>query len=113
MIYGKHPTLLNVHYIRPDKKNGVEECFEVIYKDDEGVPRVSYEPALVDIYFVKPKYRDFDYNKPQERIERLNKVECLLSEVRYKIAEEIGEEGLNFIRQCFQNRDYKAMDRLY
>ena len=58
------------------------------------------------------KYRDFDYNKPQERIERLNKVECLLSEVRYKIAEEIGEEGLNFIRQCFQNRDYKAMDRL-
>lgn len=113
MIHGQHPTLLNVRYIRPDKKNGIEECFEVIYKDDEGVPRMSQEPAEVDIYFVKQKYRDFNYNKPQERIERLDKVTCLLSEIRYKIAEAIGEDGLNFIRQCFQNRDYKAMDRLY
>lgn len=113
MIHGQHPTLLNVRYIRPDKKNGIEECFEVIYKDDEGVPRMSQEPAEVDIYFVKPKYRDFNHNKPQERIERLDKVTCLLSEIRYKIAEAIGEDGLNFIRQCFQNRDYKAMDRLY
>lgn len=113
MIYGSHPTLLTVNYIKPDKKRGVDESFEVVYKDDNGVVHKTNEPAEADIYFVKPEFRNFNYNKPQERLEHLQKETVLVSQIRHRIAEEIGEEGLLFIKQCFENRDFKSLNRLY
>lgn len=113
MIHGKEPTLLNVTYIRPDRKRGIEEAFEVIYKDDSGAVHKSNEPAEVTIYFVKPECRDFNYNKPQERMERLFPKRVLVSEIKYEIAKEIGEEGKKFVEQCAQAKDWKALNRLY
>ena len=105
--------LLTVNYIKPDKKRGIEESFEVVYKDDNGVVHKTNEPAEAEIYFVKPEFRNFNYNKPQERLEHLQKETVLVSQIRHRIAEEIGEEGLQFIQQCFNNRDYKSLDILY
>lgn len=113
MINCKNPTLLTVNYIKPDKKRDIEESFEVIYKSEDGTVHKSNEPPLVDIYFVKPEFRDFNYNKPQERIERLYKVTLPYSQIRYRIAEEIGEEGKMFIQQCFNTKDIKSLNRLY
>lgn len=105
--------LLSVTYIKPNKKKDIEESFEVIYKTEDGVIHKSNEPALVDIYFVKPEFRNFNYNKPQERIERLQKETVLYSQIRYRIAEEIGEEGKMFIQQCYNNMDFKSLNKLY
>ena len=98
MIRGSDPALLNVRYIRGDRKRDIKECFEVIYKDGNDV-RVSYEEPLADIYIVKPEYRNYDYNKPQEQISRMDKITCKVSEIRKKIAEAIGDSGINFMKQ--------------
>ena len=88
MIVGKNPLLLNVSYIYPNKSQGTEEAFEVIYKSDDGVVRKLYEPPLADIYFVKPEYRDFNYNKPWEKMERLFKARVPISKIKTAIANE-------------------------
>jgi hypothetical protein len=108
---GGDMLLLNVSYIKPTKQNN--EYFEVIYKDDDGNIHKSIEPAEADIYFTKKEYRNYDYNKPQERMDRLEKRKVPISRIIYEIAKEIGDEGKNFINQCFDNKDYKALKRLY
>ena len=58
MINDKNPVLLNVTYIRPSRRNAEvkqDECFEVIYIDDNGEVKKSLEPPLADIYIVKPE----------------------------------------------------------
>ena len=112
MIMGNNPILLNVTYNKPDKKKEIEESFEVVYKTDTGV-YLSYEDPEVEFYVVKPEYRDFNYNKPQELLSRMDKVTCKVSEIRYKIAEAIGDEGLQFIRQCYASKNFGALNRLY
>lgn len=113
MIKGNNPTLLNVTYMKPSKDEDIEESFEVIYKTEDGQVYKTNEPAEADIYFVKPEYRNYNYNKPEERISHMDKVRVPISKIRYKIAEEMGEEGKNFIKDCYRNKDFKALNRLY
>lgn len=113
MIKGKNPALLNVSYIRPSKENGNKEYFEVIYKTEDGEVRRAEEPGEADIYIVKPEFRDFTYNKPQERIERMDKVRVPISKIRFKIAEEMGDVGQQFVKACVQQRDFRSLDKLY
>lgn len=113
MIEGRNPTLINVTYIRPTKDNGQREVFEVIYKTEDGTVHKSEEPPLADIYFVKPEFRDYTYNKPQERMERMDKVRVPISKIRQTIAEAMGDEGTALIKRAFQERNYKLLDQLY
>lgn len=113
MICGSNPILLNVVYKKPDKQKGIEECFEVVYKTVDGSVHCSNEPPEVDIYFTKDKYRNHDYNKPQELISRLDKRRVTFSKIRYEIAKEIGQDGLNFIKYCYDNKCTNDLNRLY
>lgn len=113
MIKDKNPALLNVTYVRPNKSVGLEESFEVIYIDDNGEVRKSNEEALAEIWFVKPELRNFDYHKPQERIENMYSEKVPVSQIKMRIAKEIGPEGEAFIRGCFLNRDYKSLDKVF
>ena len=113
MFKGINPTLLNVTYIKPTKENGGKEYFEVIYKDDNGEIQRIEEPALADIWFVKKEYRNYDYNKPEERMERMYEVSVPIKNVRMQIAKEMGEEGEEFIKRCYDTRNFKALNQLY
>ena len=113
MILGKNPTLLNVTYIKPRRNEDIKEHFEVIYKTEDGVVHKSDEPPMADIYIVKPEYRNYRYNKPQERIKNMNKVTVPISKIRYTIAESIGDEGKALIQRSFQERNPKLMNQLF
>lgn len=113
MVEANNPTLLNVTYIKPSKQNDNEEYFEVIYKNESGEVHRVKEPPDADIWFVKPEYRTYSYNKPEERMERMEKVTVPISKIRYKIAEMMGDEGKNFVKQCFETRNVKALNQLY
>lgn len=113
MIKGKNPTLLNVTYVRPTKENEGRECFEVTYKTEDGQVHRSEEPAEADIYFVKPECRDFHYNKPQERIERLDKFRCKISQIRREITKQMGELGEQLIQQASQERDWSKLNEVF
>lgn len=115
MIQGKHPTLLNVTYLKPSKRDEYkqEEGFEVIYKDDNGNVRRTIEPADVDIYITKPEYRNHSYNKPQERIECVDKHRVKYSKIRDTIIKAMGEETVNWANQVKRSGDYKLLNEVY
>lgn len=113
MIQGNNPLLLNVTYVKPTKDNDNDEYFEVIYKNDNGEPCMSKEPPLADIWFTKPEYRNHSYNKPEERVEKMNRESVPISKIRLRIAQEMGEEGKNFIKNCYTTKNYKALNQLY
>ena len=58
LILGENPILLNVSYIKARKDENIKEHFEVIYKTEDGKVHKSDEPAMADIYIVKPEFRD-------------------------------------------------------
>lgn len=113
MIKGKHPTLLKVQYVRPDRKRGIKECFQILYIDDNGEVRYAEEPPDVDIYIVKPEFRNYTYNKPQERIDHMEKVRCRFSNIRYEIAKRAGEWGKSILAKAERDRDQKWLNQLY
>ena len=113
MIKGTNPTLLNCTYIRPNKDNDYTEKFEVIYKTEDGEVRKSEEPAEADIYIVKPEFRDFSYNKPQERMERMDKIRVPISKIKEFIAKESGDFGKRIIDMSQAAKDYRITNQLY
>ncbi|MCM1215452.1 MAG: hypothetical protein NC548_13145 [Lachnospiraceae bacterium] len=113
MIKGKNPILLNTTYLRPSPENDWKDQFEVIYKTENGEVHRTVEPGEADIFIVKEECRDFNYNKPQERMERMDKVRVPISKIRQKIAESMGDEGKAFYKACVERRDFKALDQLY
>lgn len=113
MIKAKNPILLNVSYIKPTKANNNKECFEIIFKNDINETQRAEEPAESLIYFVKPEFRNYDYNKPEERISSMYTVKSPISKIRYKIAEEMGDEGKQIIKQAYEQRDFRRLNQLY
>lgn len=116
MIKGKHPVLLNVTYLRPSKRDDEikqEEAFEVIYKDDNGEVHRSLEPPDVDIYITKPEYRDYSYNKPEERIDHMDKIRVPFSKIRDTIIKSMGDETVQWAKEMKRNGDYKALNQVY
>lgn len=113
MIKGKHPTLLKVTYVRPNRKIDQKECFQVLYNDDDGNVQFSEEPGEADIWITKPEFRDHTYNKPEERMERMDKIRVPISQIRYKIAKEAGDWGKALLERATNEHDFKLLDQVY
>lgn len=114
MINLRDPILLNVTYIRPTKQNDYREEFEVLYKDENNITHKTNEPPEADIWIVKPEYRDYTYNKPEERIEKMNKVRVpAISKIRYEIAKQIGPEGEELIKRAHSEKNFSLLNQLY
>lgn len=113
MIKGKNPTLLKVQYIRPDRKNNIKECFQVLYIDDHGRVQYAEEPADVDIFIVKPEFRTYTYNKPQERIDHMERIRCKYSNIRKVIADHAGDWGKAIVDKSFEVHDQRYLNQLF
>lgn len=113
MIKGDNPVLLNCTYIRPTKENDYNEKFEVIYKTEDGEVRRSEEPADADIYITKSEFRNHTYNKPQERIERMDKIRVKISEIRKTIHKQSGEYGKRITDRAMDEKNFKLLNQLY
>lgn len=116
MIEEKNPQLMQVTYVPPrrNKQTGekIQERFDVVYKDKNGDLHLVEEPAMAEIWFVKPQFRDRDYNLPSEKLERCFPVRVPFSKIKERIAQEIGEEGELFMSQCYQRKDFKSLSKL-
>lgn len=113
MISGKHPTLMSVKYLRKEPRIDRPECFQVIWKDDNGKLRCTEEPPDVDFYIVKPEFRNFTYNKSHEDIAKMDKVTVPYSKIKNRIAKEAGPWGESVIRRAIEMHDFKLSDELY
>lgn len=111
--YGKNPTLLRVEYVRPSKRNDHKECFKVVYINDDGVVKYTEDSPEVPIYIVKPEYRTYDYNKPEERIEHMDKIMVPFSKIKQKIIDESGEWGKTIHNKAKAMNNWKYENLLY
>lgn len=103
--------LLDIQYI--NKNN--EDYLYTIWKDlDTGEKNLSIEknPTRL-IYFEKPEFRNHKYNRNYARLDEVYPVEVKERDKIFRIAEEIGDEGKNFIKQCFNNRNYRALNDIH
>lgn len=71
------------------------ECFEVIYWDPLTKQlELKYEPAIIDIWILRPEERVNEYQISQVEIDRCYQFNCKPSQVAKVIAQEIGGEWL-------------------
>lgn len=111
--YGKNPTLLKVEYQKPNKKKDLEEKFKIVYLDDNGTPQYAEEEALADIWIVKPEYRTYSHNKPQERIDYMDKVSVPISKIKDRIVKESGDWGKAIREKAKVLEDWSYEDQLF
>lgn len=103
--------LIDIQYVN---NKGDDDYIYTIWKDlDTGEKNLSIEknPTRL-IYFEKPDCRNHRHNKTYEKIENLIPVEVKEKEKIFRIANEIGDQGKSFVRQCFTNRDYKRLNEI-
>ena len=67
------------------------ECFEVKYHDPyTNQLEIRYEPAIIDIWFLKEEYRTNEYQIAQAEIDKCYPIYCKPSQIPKVIAEQIG-----------------------
>lgn len=103
--------LIDVQYIKPNRKNGTDDYLYLIWKDmdnDEKYMQAIKEPKM-DIYFEKPEYRNHLYNKNYADIDTVEKKTVTYKNIIYEIANDIGDSGKQKLNDCFTTRNYKGL----
>lgn len=110
----ENAMLLDVQYVREDRANKQPDYLYLIWKEiDSGKKHLEKIPnPPINVYFEKPEYRDHSYFKTEESLNKLDKKVVQYKNVIYAVAQEDGPEAQNFINQCFQNRNFRDLDRV-
>ena len=110
----ENAMLLDVQYVREDRANKQPDYLYMIWKEiDSGKKHLEKIPnPPINVYFEKPEYRDHSYFKTEESLDKLDKKVVQYKNVIYAVAQEDGPEAQNFLNQCFQNRNFRDLDRV-
>ena len=103
--------LLDVQYVKANRKNGTKDYLYLIWKDmdtDEKYMQAIEEPKM-DIYFEKPEFRNHLYNKNYATIDTVEKKTVTYKDIIYEIANDMGDRGKQKLQDCFTTRNYKGL----
>lgn len=103
--------LLDVQYIKANKKNGTKDYLYFIWKDmdtDEKYMQAIEEPKM-DIYFEKPEFRNHLNNKNYATTDMVEKKTVVYKDIIYEIANDMGDRGKQKLQDCFTTRNYKGL----
>ena len=103
--------LLDVQYIKANKKNGTKDYLYFIWKDidtDEKYMQAIEEPKI-DIYFEKPEFRNHLNNKNYATTDMVEKKTVVYKDIIYEIANDMGDRGKQKLQDCFTTRNYKGL----
>jgi len=107
--------LFDVRYMKYNTEPKYPEHFEVIYRDL--VTKEKYleiwENPLIPIYFTKPEFRNYQYNKYGESLDKLYKVLVKPSEVLKTIALDKGDSAVKFYNDCIRNKNFQLANELF
>lgn len=115
MIPKDHAMLLDVQYMKPNKRNGnTDGCIYVIWKDldtKEKHLEIVKDPK-VDLYFTKPEFRNHLYNKSYELLKNCDRRTVPYKDIIKAIAEDGGEPVKQKIQQIYQRGNYRELDAI-
>ena len=111
----KNCMLVDVQYVKENRKQKTPDVLYLIYKDlDTGEKYLSTtEKPSIDIYIKKPECRDYIYHRNYARIETLDKKRVRYSNIPFEIANEAGEEGSRFINMLKQTGNWRDLNKIY
>ena len=107
--------LLDIQYVKANKKNNTPDYLYVIWKDldtNEKHLQVIPEP-MMDIYFEKPEARNHKYNKNYARLEDVDKKTVKYKDIIYAIVDDMGDIGRQKLQNCFNSGNYSALKEFY
>lgn len=112
----KNKLLLDVQYVRGKKIKTEKQpdCLYTIYRDLDTMEKkmdLITNPKMT-IYFEKEECRDHDHNLTYRELDKLNAVTCKYSDIKFAIANEMGESGRAFLQNIFETKDYKRISEL-
>ena len=103
--------LLDIQYVKANKKNNTPDYLYVIWKDlDTNKKHLQVIPEpMMDIYFEKPEARNHKYNKNYARLEDVDKKTVKYKDIIYAIVDDMGDIGRQKLQNCFNSGNYSAL----
>ena len=108
----ENAMLLDVQYVRPNRKEGKPDYLYLIWKDlltGQKYTSAIPEPKM-EIYFEKPEFRNFNYNKNYEVMDKLDKVVTKYTNIIPTIANDMGDAGKNYLSRIYETKDFKRLN---
>ena len=111
LIIPENAMLLDIQYVRKDRKNNKEDCLYTIYKNVDTGEKFVYamEQPKIPIYIEKEEYRDHVHCTEYADKKRLITKSVRYSDVPYEVAKVMGESGKKFIQNIQETRNYKHL----
>ena len=111
----KDSMLIDIQYIKANKRNNTPDYLYVIWRDlisNEKHLQCIEEPKI-DIYFEKRELRTHKYNKNYEHIENLERKTVKYKDIIYAIADDMGPQGKQALNNAFQTKNYNALNNFH
>ena len=110
----ENSMLLDIKYIRENRKNGTPDCLYVVYKDLDTNAKYlqTVENPKIDIYFEKPEYRNHDYILESQTLDKLEKRTVYYKDIIREIAKEAGPRAQAALANAYETRNFNAIKKL-
>lgn len=107
--------LLDIQYVKPNKKENQPDFLYIIWKDlksNQKHLQIVPEP-MMDIYFEKPEFRNHAYVKNYARIEEVEKKTVKYKNILYAIVDEMGDAGRQKLQNYLNTGNYRGLKEFY
>lgn len=107
--------LLDIQYIKANKKEGNTDYLYVIWKDlktNEKHLQVIPEP-MMDIYFEKPEFRNHSYSKNYAKLEEVEKKTVRYKDILYAIVDDMGDAGRQKLQNYLNTGNYSGLKEFF
>ena len=106
--------LLDIQYVPSSKEHKVDNLYIIWRNLDTGKKELEIIPSpKMEIYFEKPEFRNFQYIKSYEYLDRVDKRVVEYKNILFEIAKDAGESTQAYLRECLKNGDRDGIKSLY
>lgn len=107
--------LLDIQYVRPDRKNKIKDYLYVIWKNIKTGEKhlITIEQPAMTIYFEKPEFRDHTNHHNYAPLDKLDPKTVYYQDIIRAIAEEMGDSGKRKLADCYTSRNFRALKEFY
>lgn len=107
--------LIDVQYMKANRKEKIPDYLYIIWKDlDTGEKhlKIVEEPKMT-IYFEKPEFRDHTNWNNYKELSKCDAKTVKYKDIMYAVADDWGQEGRQFIQNCFETRQFGKLNEVF
>lgn len=103
--------LLDIQYVRANRKDGTPDCLYTIYKDLRTDKKfvITMENPKMPIYFEKEECINHKYPVDYRELADCKQHVCKYSEIPFEIAKHMGDSGQRFLQNIFETKNYSNL----